>query len=145
MARVSLSKCTTNCLQIFCVFLLLYCVKRNQLVQENGKEETISQKRVLKMCLIPNYNKSLLGEDGLDAFLSDEDKIVFKKEISKGYRDFAFNEFVSKDISVGKSYISVNLKLSVCAQRENCQIQGTAFAFFRLSNCRSFLTLLVLE
>ena len=97
------------------------------------------------MCLIPKYNKSLLGEDGVDAFLSDKDKIVNKKEISKGYRDFAFNEFVSKDIPVGKSYISANLKLSVCAQIEICQIQGTAFAFFRLSICRSFLTLLVLK
>ena len=84
----------------------MYCVKRNQLIQANGKDEAISQKRVLKMCLIPKYNKSLLGEDGLDVFLSDEDKTVYKKEISKGYRDFAFNEFVSKDISIGKSYIS---------------------------------------
>lgn len=110
MARVSLSKCTKNCLQIFCVLLLLsiYLVKRNQLIQASGKDEAISQKRDLNMCQIPMYNKSLFGEDGLDALLSDEDKRVYKKEISKGYRDFAFNEFVSKDISIGKSYISAN-------------------------------------
>ena len=111
MARVSLSKCTRKCLQLFCILILLsvYCVKRNQLnIKSIINDQTLSKNSALNYCLLSKYNKSLLGEDGLEVVLSDEDKKVYKKEISKGYRDFAFNEFVSQNVSIGTSENDIN-------------------------------------
>ena len=98
MSRVSLSKCTRKCLQLFCILMLLsvYCVKRKQLIKSFINDQPLTKKSALNHCQLSKYNKSLLGEDGLEVVLSDEDKKVYKKEISKGYKDFAFNEFVSQ-------------------------------------------------
>ena len=110
MARVSLSKCTRKCLQLFCILMLLsvYCVKRKQLIKSFINDQPLTKKSALNHCQLSKYNKSLLGEDGLEVVLSDEDKKVYKKEISKGYKDFAFNEFVSQNVSIGitENYIN---------------------------------------
>ena len=85
------------------MLLSVYCVKRNQLIKSIINDQTLSKNRAPNYCHLSKYNKSLLGEDGLEVVLSDKDKKVYKKEISKGYRDFAFNEFVSQNVSIGKS------------------------------------------
>ena len=83
-------------------------MRRNQLIKSIINDQTLSKNSALNYCLLFKYNKSHLGEDGLEVVLSDEDKKVYKKEISKGYKDFAFNEFVSQNVSIGitENYIN---------------------------------------
>ena len=102
MARVSLSKCT-KVLQIICILLLLsiYITQRRKLLQTIGRDKIVSKKSVLNDCSITKSNQNQSGEDGLETLLSDADKKVYRKEISKGYKDFAFNEFLSQSVAVG--------------------------------------------
>ena len=118
MARVSLSKCTIKVIQFMCIILLLsiYITQRKKLLQTIGRDKLLLKKSVLNFCPIPipKYNQNLFGEDGSETFLSDEDKKVFRKEISKGYKDFAFNEFISKSVAVGiKPLILLFFKLNL--------------------------------
>ena len=83
--------------------------QRKKLLQTIGRDKLLSKKSVINICLIPKCNQSLFGEDGSETFLSDKDKKVYRKEISKGYKDFAFNEFISKSVAVGIiTFIFVN-------------------------------------
>ena len=50
------------------------------------------------LCIVKDSWKEDIG---LETLLSDADKKVYRKEISKGYKDFAFNEFLSKSVAVG--------------------------------------------
>ena len=101
-----------------CIILLLsiYITQRKKLLQTIGRDKLLLKKSVLNFCPIPipKYNQNLFGEDGSETFLSDEDKKVFRKEISKGYKDFAFNEFISKSVAVGiKPLILLFFKLNL--------------------------------
>ena len=102
MARVSLSKCT-KVLQIICILLLfsIYITQRRKLLQTIGRDKIVTKKSVLNDCSITKSNQNQSGEDGLETLLSDADKKVYRKEISKGYKDFAFNEFLSQSVAVG--------------------------------------------
>ena len=46
--------------------------------------------------------KSYLGENGSEVILSTEQENKYKNEISRGWKDYAFNEYVSSLISLGK-------------------------------------------
>ena len=43
----------------------------------------------------------IFGEYGEEVILSELDEIKFKREIQDGYKNYAFNEFISKKISLG--------------------------------------------
>lgn len=109
MAKVSMSKFTTKCMQLLCfsVVIIIYLVKRKELLQTIEQDKT-----KFKICLVAKDNQSFMGENGLEVILNDEDKKIYKKEISKGYRDFAFNEFVSRSVSIGKLYKFLQLILN---------------------------------
>ena len=94
-----------------CIILLLsICMtQRKKLFQTIGRDKLLSTKSVLNFCPIPKSDQNLFGEDGSETLLSDVDKKVYRKEISKGYKDFAFNEFISKSVAVGIiTFIFVN-------------------------------------
>ena len=78
----------------------MYLQLRNQQVQTNGKD-LIIKNSFLDVCKIPRINNSIFGEDGMEFILNDEDEKFYKKEIALGYKDFAFNEFVSKNVALG--------------------------------------------
>ena len=49
-----------------------------------------------------NTETSGLGEQGSEVILSDLEEKTHRSEIKKGWRDYAFNEYVSSLISLGK-------------------------------------------
>ena len=51
---------------------------------------------------ITNREKIYLGENGTEVILSKLEEKKHKNRIKKGWKDFAFNEYVSSLISVGK-------------------------------------------
>ena len=49
-----------------------------------------------------NREKIYLGENGTEVILSKLEEKKYKNQIKKGWKDFAFNEYVSSLISLGK-------------------------------------------
>ena len=49
-----------------------------------------------------NGKKLYLGENGTEVVLSKRQERKYKDQIKKGWKDFAFNEYVSSLISLGK-------------------------------------------
>ena len=49
-----------------------------------------------------NREKIFLGENGTEVILSKLEEKKYKDQIKKGWKDFAFNEYVSSLISLGK-------------------------------------------
>ena len=49
-----------------------------------------------------NREKIFLGENGTEVILSKRQERKYKDQIRKGYKDYAFNEYVSSLISLGK-------------------------------------------
>ena len=56
-----------------------------------------------------NREKIYLGENGTEVILSKREERKHKDQIKKGYKDYAFNEYVSSLISLGKLGRSVGL------------------------------------
>ena len=56
-----------------------------------------------------NREKIYLGENGTEVILSKREERKHKDQIKKGYKDYAFNEYVSSLISLGKLGQSVGL------------------------------------
>ena len=52
-----------------------------------------------------NREKIYLGENGTEVILSRLEEKKYKAQIKKGWKDFAFNEYVSSLISLGKLWI----------------------------------------
>ena len=52
------------------------------------------------------HERKVVGENGSAVLLTNEEEKVHKLHIDQGYKNFAFNEYISNQISVGETMTS---------------------------------------
>lgn len=52
------------------------------------------------------HERKVIGENGSEVLLTNEEEKEHKLHIDQGYKNFAFNEYISNQISVGETVTS---------------------------------------
>ena len=58
------------------------------------------------------HERKVIGENGTEVLLTNEEQKEHKLQIDQGYKNFAFNEYISNQISVGETVTSRMCKLT---------------------------------
>ena len=90
------------CLAVISLLLVIcnYCNNTNVPWKSCTTHSVVITRKNLRKKL---PEKSYIGENGSEVILTNLEEKKYKNEISKGWRDYAFNEYVSSLISLGKA------------------------------------------
>ena len=90
------------CLAVISLLLVIcnYCNNTNVPWKSCTTHSVVITRKNLRKNL---PEKSYIGENGSEVILTNLEEKKYKNEISKGWRDYAFNEYVSSLISLGKA------------------------------------------